>query len=233
ISNGLFNPAMGKLIAAWGFHNKSTPDYSVINNIQSNIPGMHDLVIKNNLAYSLNSQLKLDFGAIAKGLAVEQIANLVKAQNFKHFIINAGGDIFAQGKKNQHNWKIAIESPFSDDIIGKLEITSPSSIFTSGNYRRFYLDQNNIRRHHIINPITGEPSENISAVTILHRDPMLADIAATTLMLTPTDSIKKMAQQLKIQDFMVITEQQTVLISKSLNKKITWKPDLDLNIQII
>ena len=227
LSDGLFNPAMGQLIEAWGFHQQSTRNQPLINEIKQDIPGMHDLIVKNGHANSLNPYLQLDFGAIAKGLAVRQISHLIQQNNVKDFIINAGGDIFTEGQKHNQDWQVAIENPFytgknDTKIIGRILTSEAMSIFTSGNYRRFYIDEGNKKRHHIINPLTGEPSSNISAITVLHKDPVIADVAATTLMLTPISELKNMAHKLEIKDFLAISGQQEIYISESMMQKIQW-----------
>lgn len=233
LTQGLFNPALGKLIAAWGFHESATPDYALIRQIQKDIPGMHDLEIKNGRGYSHNPYLQLDFGAIAKGLAIKQIAQLLNKNQIRHFIINAGGDIYAQGHKKGKDWRVAIENPFNPGIIGTLSLDEPLSIFTSGNYRRFYTDEDQPKRHHIINPDTGKPSINISAATVLHKDPVIADIAATTLMLTDILQLKNMALTLGIEHFLVITEQQDVFASRTMLKKINWLKPQNFNIHTL
>lgn len=230
LSRGLFNPALGKLVAAWGFHLSSEPDHAMIKQIQSDIPGMHDLVIADNSARTLNPHLQLDFGAIAKGLAVRQIAQLLQRNDVYHFIINAGGDVYAMGNKRNRPWRVAIENPFKSGILASLDLASGHSIFTSGNYRRFFSDDDNSRRHHIIDPRTGEPSKNISAVTVIHRDPVIADVAATTLMLTPLDQISTMAERLGIEAFLVISEDRQLFISKDLLTEIHWHHEQNLTL---
>ncbi len=232
LTDGRFNPALGKLVAAWGFHDSTRKNPELIQAIRKNIPGMDDLIIENDQAYSLNPYLQLDFGAIAKGLAVRQIAQLLNRQQFQHFIINAGGDIFAQGKKPDRDWRVAIEDPFNSGVMGSLDIDITSSIFTSGNYQRFYIDEDETKRHHIIDPITGAPSAHISSATVVHPDPVIADVAATTLMLTTPSQLHFMAEKIGIRDYLVITEQGDVFISADLSEKITWLTQKNLNIHV-
>lgn len=228
LSDGLFNPALGKLIGAWGFHASQQPDFTLIAEIKKDIPGMHDLVINGEQAHSTNPYLQLDFGAIAKGLAVRQMADLLISGKLEDFIINAGGDVYAHGDKIGQPWRVAVEDPFAAEqqngaYIATLEISQPTSVFTSGNYRRYYIDSDNRRRHHIIDPRSGEPSTRISAVTVLHPDPLVADVAATTLMLTPVDRIKQMASRFGISEFLVINEQRDLYITSSLNDRLHWR----------
>jgi FAD:protein FMN transferase len=232
ISGGLFNPALGKLIGAWGFHDHSEADLSLIKEIKKNIPGMDDLQIRNQLAYSSNPNLQLDFGGIAKGLAILEIQQLIIASGIDNFIINAGGDILAGGKKGSRNWRVAIQDPFKEDVIATIELAPSQSIFTSGNYRRFQNQPGHKKRHHIINPKTGEPSLYISSATVITADPVLADAAATTLMLGNKDQIKSLAAALGIQQYMVITEQREAIISKSMYDKLAWHEQQQFKIQL-
>lgn len=232
LSGGLFNPALGKLIGAWGFHEHTEPDLQLIDKIKQDIPGMNDLVIKNQLAYSTNPHLQLDFGAIAKGLAILEIRQLLLDQGIHNFIINAGGDINVAGNNGSRNWRVAIQDPFKEDIIGSVELAPSQSIFTSGNYRRYYEQPEHKRRHHIINPKTGEPSLFISSATVMHPDPVLSDVAATTLMLGTQDQIKTLANALGIQKYMVITEQREVIISQPMYDDLAWHNQQQFNIQL-
>jgi thiamine biosynthesis lipoprotein len=232
LTSGLFNPAMGRLIAAWGFHQNANPDTVSIDRIKKDIPGMHDLVLDNDVAFSMNTDLQLDFGAIAKGLAIQQIARIIQQHGVENFIINAGGDIYAHGHKNSKAWRVAIEHPFKPGIIGGVNMQSDSSIFTSGDYRRYYEDKDKPRRHHIINPLNGEPSRFISSATVMHADPVRADVAATTLMLTEISQLEAMARRLDIDDFIVITDQHEVYLTASMLSRIDWleKDDFTLNV---
>lgn len=231
-SEGRFNPAMGKLIAAWGFHAKQQPDRATIERIQADIPTMDDLVIEQGMAHSLNPELQLDFGAVAKGLAVKQIAELIRQAGINDFIINAGGDIQATGKHLQRNWKVGIEDPFSEGVIGGVDVSN-ASVFTSGNYRRFYIDEQGQKRHHIINPFTGNPSEQISASTVITDDPAIADIAATTLMLTDIENLKHITNLLGIQKFLLISESGTAYLSPQMQQMISWEPGNQLEVVLI
>ncbi len=230
LSDGLFNPAMGKLIAAWGFHAQQQPDQQLITTIQQDIPDMWDLLVEDDQELSLNPHLQLDFGAVAKGTAIKQISALLRQYSYQDFIINAGGDVYAEGQKHHRPWRVAIEDPYQEGFIATLELPAGLSIFTSGNYRRFYLDDKQQRRHHIIDPRSGEPSQQISAATVMHADPEIADIAATTLMLAEIPRIRILASQLGIDDFLVITEQKQAYVSESMLNKIQWQESHELNV---
>jgi thiamine biosynthesis lipoprotein len=233
LSGQRFNPALGKLIAAWGFHDNSRTDPQTIQQIQQSIPGMDDLVIENNRARSLNPHLQLDFGGIAKGLAIEEIAALLQQEQLNNFIVNAGGDVFARGSKSGAAWRIAVEDPFAEGIIASIELQPGQAVFTSGNYRRWFQDEGKPRRHHIIDPRSGAPSEYISSATVLHADPVRADAAATSLMLTHPDDIAQVAHSLGIEQFVVITEDRRAYCSKPLCAHLKWLQDDRLEVELL
>ena len=57
------------------------------------------------------------------------------------------------------------------------------SLATSGNYRKFYIE-NGIKYSHVINPKTGFPAKNkLLSVTVIHNDCITADAYATAFML--------------------------------------------------
>ncbi len=240
ITGGRFNPALGKLVAAWGFHQNQSPDYANIERLRRNLPDMDDLIIDADRARSTNPDLQLDFGAIAKGLAIRQIATLIRQQGITDFLINAGGDIYAEKnlRDDKTGWRVAIENPFYDPdhasrIVGTVTLKAAESIFTSGDYRRFSIDKNGRKRHHIIDPKSGEPSRQVSSATVLTNDPVLADVAATTLMLTAPQDLAAVTRALGIRDFLIITSAHTAYLSSSLQPRIEWPPEPGLNIQIV
>jgi thiamine biosynthesis lipoprotein len=228
-SNRLFNPALGKLIAAYGFHGQAEPDNALIQIIQQDLPTMLDLEIRDQIITSRNTHLALDFGGIAKGYAVSLIARYLEHQGFEHFLINAGGDLITSGNKIGKPWKIGVQNPFEPGAIAGIELTGKQALFTSGNYRRFYLN-GDIPVHHIIDPRSGKPSEFISSATVLTSDPVLADVAATTLMIDGLFNHRSLASALGIEDYMVIDQTGEITISASMAEKIELVPDLTATI---
>jgi thiamine biosynthesis lipoprotein len=228
-SNRLFNPALGKLIAAYGFHGQSDPDEQTIKLIRQDLPNMLDLKVRNGYATIDNMHMKLDFGGIAKGYAVGLVADYLQQQGFEHYLINAGGDLISSGSKFGKAWKIGVQNPFKPGVIASISLLGKHSVFTSGNYQRSYRKDNKLV-HHIIDPRSGEPSEQISSATVISDDPVLADVAATTLMIDGLNNHFTLARSLGISDYMIVEENQRITISRSLANKINLEPGLTATI---
>jgi thiamine biosynthesis lipoprotein len=224
LSQHLFNPALGRLVNAYGFHGTSEPDTKMINLIKTDIPTMLDLTVKQQQAHSSNPHLQLDLGGIAKGYAIGLIADYLTDAGFEHFLINAGGDLYFSGTKFGKAWKIGIQNPFGPGAIASVKLTREHSLFTSGNYQRYYQQADKIV-HHIIDPRTGDPSKHISSATVLSSDPVLSDVAATTLMIDGIDNHRSLARSLGIEDYLIISENRKIIITRSFAQKIDLTSD--------
>jgi thiamine biosynthesis lipoprotein len=217
-TGGLFNPAMGKLIAAYGFHDGRV-DAQLLSEIRLDIPDMHDLSIDGNIARSANPNLEIDLGGIAKGYAIGLIGDFLDANGVRDYVVNAGGDLVIAGSRFGRPWRIGIQNPFAPGVVASVELEGKHSLFTSGNYvRRYYLG--NELRHHIIDPRSGKPARGQSSATVLTKDPVRADVAATALMIDGTKHPRELSHSLEIEDYMIISETREIHISRSFAQKI-------------
>ncbi|MBT8437261.1 MAG: FAD:protein FMN transferase [Gammaproteobacteria bacterium] len=217
-SRGLFNPALGKLVAAYGFHGREA-DMNVVAAIRRDIPGMHDLDIDSEIAVSSNPHLQIDLGGIAKGYAVGLISRYLDDNGIDDYIINAGGDMAIAGNRFGRPWRIGIRNPFAPGVVASLEIVGKHNLFTSGNYERQYRRGKN-RAHHIIDPRSGEPATGQSSATVLSNDPVRADVAATAMMINGFQGHRALAKSLHIEDYIVIGESRQIVVSRALADKI-------------
>lgn len=185
-SRHLFNPAAGKLFELWGFHQDNwfeshpPPSESELTNWLENIPTMNDIQINNGELSSNNTMVKLGFGGFAKGFAVDTAIEALKQQGITNAIINIGGDLRAIGSHGARPWVIGIRHPRQNGMVASISLKNDESVFTSGDYERFFQYEGK-RYAHIIDPRTGQPSNQVTSVTVLHTNASLADAAATAL----------------------------------------------------
>ncbi|MEO6696689.1 MAG: FAD:protein FMN transferase, partial [Gammaproteobacteria bacterium] len=184
-SGGLFNPAIGKLIASWGFHSDEPhgppPDVKTVEALIAAHPSMDALQINGHTLKSNNSAVQLDFGAIGQGYAVDVAIAHLRKLGIQNAIVNASGDIRVIGKHGDRPWRIGIRDPRGSGIIASIEMQGDESIVTSGTYERFY-DYQGKRYHHIIDPRNGYPARGVTSVTVVHSDATTADAASTALL---------------------------------------------------
>ena len=217
-TQGLFNPAIGKLIGAYGFHGGEAEPARVPSLID-NMPQMADLEIAGELAYSRHPELQLDFGAIAKGLALARIRDYLASRGIEHYVVNAGGDLITGGNRFGKPWRIGIQDPFAPGAIASIELEGSHSLFTSGDYRRYY-QRGEQRVHHIIDPRSGESATGRSSATILISDPVRADVAATALMIAGLRDTVTLARALKVDHFLLVNDSRQIFVSRAWAKKV-------------
>ncbi len=197
LSHGAFNPALGGLNLLWGFSADETPTHPPsAQAIQQAIPPRHCIeqaTTANGKPGWLRTDPRclLDFGAIAKGYAIDQGIKILKSHGIKNAIINAGGDLRLIGKHGDKAWRIGIRHPRKHrEMLASLQLEGDVSIVTSGDYERFFIDQGK-RYHHLINPQTGWPATGAQSVTIIARNAALADAWSTAVFIQGRKGIKQ------------------------------------------
>lgn len=224
-SEHLFDPGIGHLINLWGFHSENwqgpPPSEASKQQWLQTRPSIADLTLsKTGEISSKNNQVWLDFGANAKGLALDFAVEELRKAGIEHAIVNIGGDMKAIGQKYQQPWKIGIQNPFdNDEIIASIELSSDESVVTSGNYQRFFHWQGK-NYSHIINPNTAEPVEQLSAVTVIHTDATRADAAATALMIAGIKNWQRIAKQMNIHFALLIDERGQTHMTEKMRQRI-------------
>ena len=208
-SHDYYNPAIGKLINLWQFHNYQKndiqpPDDSEIQRLIKNNPSLDDLhFIDKNQLVNKNPAVSLNFGAFAKGYAIALSIKRLQNLNIQNAVINAGGDLSIIGQHGNRPWNIGIQHPREDNILASIEVKGNESVFTSGDYERFYFYQAK-RYHHILDPRTGYPTQDTQSVTVIHKNAGLADAAATALFVAGSKNWHIIAKNLGISHVMLI-----------------------------
>ncbi|MEN8166373.1 MAG: FAD:protein FMN transferase [Pseudomonadota bacterium] len=229
-SEGLFNPALGRLIGLWGFHNDELPagpppSVESIRELVAALPSMDDLLFDGYQLSSQNPQVQLDLGAFAKGYALNLAIDGLKAQGIRHAIVNAGGDLCASGRHGERPWRIGIRHPQGSGVIASLELKGDECVLTSGNYER-YREFEGIRYAHILDPRTGYPVEHVASATVISRDATLADAAATALSVAGPEAWGRIAQRMSMDQVMLVDEAGRVYLTPAMQVRVRFEAEV-------
>ena len=195
ITNENFSCALYPVINYFGFYSKKRPvsiDTLNIFRLLSKSK-MSNIKIDKDYIY-LDSSTSLDFNAIAQGYTCDLVAEYFDQEEIKNYMIEVGGEVRTSGKNHTKNkkWRIGVENPDetpTSNFNTVIEL-SDMSLATSGSYRNYYLDNNNLMSH-IIDPNTGFPSKTkVISSTVLHKKCSLADAIATSFMCMDIKEIK-------------------------------------------
>jgi len=235
-TDGLFNPAIGELINLWQIHKHEDPDIKppADEDIQSLVkqnPRLSDLKINGIKMRSENPAVALNFGAFAKGYAIDLQIQVLKNMGIKNAIINTGGDLKAIGSHGDRPWHIAIRHPRQNTWLAKIDTQNEESVFTSGDYERFYMYKNK-RYHHILDPRTGYPAEHTQSVTVIHTDSGLADAAATALFVAGPEKWLDIAAKLGLKQAMLIDQDGVIHITPEMHHRLIFNPEIETTIKV-
>ena len=223
-SGNLFNPAIGSLIALWGFHRddpsrSQPPSADQIDRLVAANPRMSDLILDGIRLYSTNPAVQLDFGAFGKGYGVDLAVRHLRDLGVKNAIVNAGGDLRAIGSRAGHPWRVAIRRPSGGGVFATIDVQGDESVFTSGDYQRNFVFEGRTY-HHIIDPGTGRPARGTRAVTVVHKDAVTADAAATALFIAGPEAWEEVAKAMGIRYVLLLDSAGVLHINPAMAQRI-------------
>lgn len=144
-----------------------------------------------------------------KGWAIREAGTVLSRSGYNTFLINIGGDILAAANGDK-TWNVAIQHPRQrDSIIGTISISN-GAIASSGTYER---------GQHIINPVTGQSTDLISA-TVVGPDIATADALATTCVAMGSTQALQFIQQYPDYDVMLIKSDESVKMTNSFAQRL-------------
>lgn len=212
ITNGTFNPVIGKVIDLWGIgtDHAKVPSKEELNMLLPHLDYDQLELDKHNSAVLLTSdKVSLDLGAIAKGYAADEMKRILQEQGITSASLNLGGNVLVIGSKpNGDSWTIGIQNPLESER-GKLAATikvKDTSLVTSGSYER-YFEYEGKKYHHIIDPATGYPAENgIISSTIITPNSIDADALSTSVYILGKEKGLALIESLPNVEAVIITE---------------------------
>lgn len=188
---GKYNPAVYPISRLWKLSADTylpttilveKPSESDIISALNNANAFNEISFENTLVKKPNNNLKLDFGGIAKGYAVDKIKNILSAQNFSQGYVNVGGSsIFVIGV--EEDLKIMHPRKSGEHALSvKGETLKGKSLSTSGDYVRFYKDETGKYYSHIIDTLTGAPIDTgFQSITVIGDSACDTDAISTAI----------------------------------------------------
>ena len=188
MTDGAFDITVGPLVRSWGFgpdeHKNFTEEKR---DSLLKLVGMNKIRIENGLVVKSDPGVTLDVNAIAQGYSVDVVCRYLESIGLLNYLVEIGGEVMAVGTKGGAPWRIGIDRPEDNNIVPGQSLQaiikiSDMAVSTSGNYRKFYVEDG-IKYSHTIDPKTGYPSKNrLLSTTIVADNCTMADGIATACM---------------------------------------------------
>lgn len=227
-TQGALNPALYPVTSAWGF---TTGTYTVPTAFElSQLLPLTDYT-KIKLDWDkieLESGMALDFGALGKGYAGDEIVRILKENGITSALLDLGGNVQALGKKTDGTmWNIGIRNPWGGSASAALKIAD-QAVITSGGYERFFTASDGHQYIHIFDGTTGCPVENgVVSVTIVAESGLYADGLSTGAFVMGLEKAADFWKQHKDFEMIIFTEDHNLYYTEGLVKTITVLGDFN------
>ena len=195
-TEGAFDPTVYPLVNAWGFGpgKKQKIEKTKIDSILKFV-GFDLIKLKGNKVVKKDPRVALDFNAFAQGYSVDVVSEFLNSKGITSYIVEIGGEVYAKGKNiNNEFWKIGIEKPIdnkeSENPLKAIVNLENLAIATSGNYRRFIIEDGVKYAHHL-DPKTGYPTKNnLLSASIIAKECITSDAYATGILVMGLEKAK-------------------------------------------
>jgi len=225
-SDDLFNPAIGGLIALWGFHadapQAKVPDAAAIARWVKAAPRMGNLHIEQNIVWSDNPAVQLDLGGYAKGVALDEAVRILRTQGIHNALVNIGGNVIALGTHGKRPWRVGIQHPRKPGTLATLDLLDGEAIGTSGDYQR-YFEVSGQRYSHLIDPRTGRPATGMQSVTVLVKGKQAgtrSDALSKPLFIDGAGHLAEHAARMGIADYLAVDASGEIHASPAMTARL-------------
>ena len=200
-TEGAFDITVAPLANAWGFGFKkgAFPDSIMIDSLLDITGYTKVMLSQEGKIMKQDPRIMLSCSAVAKGYAVDVVAQFLQKKGIHNFMVDIGGEVVVRGENpKQGLWRIGINKPVDDSLAVNQELqtvlqVTNVGIATSGNYRNYYYKDGK-KYAHTIDPRTGYPVQhNILSATVVAPDCMSADAYATAFMVMGLEEAERFA----------------------------------------
>jgi len=190
LTGGAWDGSIYPLVSLWGFRmserKNRLPAKGKIARLLKDVGFDNIDLVDGGYLLKKKASISIDLASIAKGYAVDKVAELIKKEDIKNFLVEIGGEVYASGvKKDGVRWRVSINTPRKEasyDEIYKIVTLKDKAFATSGDYRKFF-EVKGKRYSHILDPKTGYPVANsVVSVSIIAGTCAFADGLATAVM---------------------------------------------------
>ena len=209
-TGGALDPTVAPLVALWGFGANASatlPTASAIEAARAEV-GYRRLALGQSPAtFTKHGPLTLDLSSVAKGYAVDQVAETLAAAGCASYLVELGGELrVAGGRPGGRPWRIGVESPSGGEPAPVLMVHE-GAIATAGDYRQV-RQMAGRRVSHVIDPRSGHPvSHGLASVTVVAPTALAADGYATALLVLGPEAGMRLAERLRLAALFVMGSQ--------------------------
>jgi thiamine biosynthesis lipoprotein len=219
-TGGRFDPTWAALADLWRFDGtQSEPPAEAVLGARCPLVGHAGLRLEPEGAACRarleRAGMRVGLGGIAKGWAVDRAAAALRAMGIADFLVQAGGDLYAGGRRGGAPWVVAIRDPRGGPLDGLAGLAVEDAAFSTSGDTEHRFEAGGRRYHHLIDPRTCRPAGGARQVSVLAPSAVEAEIQGKALFVEGGEGALALARQAGV-EAVVVDRAGRVLASPGL-----------------
>jgi len=230
-TGGNFDITIAPVVKAWGFSKGEYNSKVKIDSLMNYVGSSRLLLPKANVRYAIPKGMQLDVNAVAQGYTVDLIEEYLVSKGVTDYLIEVGGEVVCNGVNSAgRKWRIGIDRPEenrSEGVFQTIVELDTMALATSGNYRKFWVDEKGQKVVHTIDPRTGKPVvSTLLSASVIGPDATTADAIATAAMVMGNEGAIEMLEKLpEVEGFLIISTKLGTLKVEKTSGWSAYEPD--------
>lgn len=223
-TDGKFDVTFGALSGLWKFDHDQDNRIPPASDVRARLPLIDyqalELDAASQTVFLRQAGMRVHLGGVGKGYAVDRAAAILRAQGISDFLIQAGGDLYAGGRRGNRPWRAGVQDPRgpAGQVVAAMNLRD-ETFSTSGDYARFFMKDGR-RYHHILDPDDGAPARGCRSVTIVAKQAVLADGLSTGVFILGPRAGMALIETLPDVEGVIVTSGNEVLVSSGLTARL-------------
>ena len=229
-TGGLFDPTWAALRGLWRFGDGEAGDVPSVEALAARCPlvSWRGVTVQGRPGAGCRARLErpgmqVGLGGIAKGWAVDRAAAALRSAGLRHFLVQAGGDLYASGRRGDRPWRVGLRDPRGGpaEAFAWLDLRD-QALSTSGDYEHFFA-RDGVRYHHVIDPRTCRPAAASRAASVLAGSAVEAEVLSKAAFVLGREEALALAARAGA-EAVLVTAGNRVVASPSLARRLEWRP---------
>lgn len=126
--------------------------------------------VRLNTYKSCQGQVKLNISAYAKGAVLDGALKLLPRKDHKYMLnLGSSSQVLYAPENADKTWTIGIREPGTNQLLFVLGLKDEIMISTSADDQQYYLNEEGILRHHILDSKTGYSNNTYRSITVYSK----------------------------------------------------------------
>lgn len=219
-----FNIAVGPAVEAWSvMERQHIPTQAELQQLRTVVDWTSIRIDREARTILLPRQgMRIDVGGIGKGYAADRAADMLRKAGATGGVVALSGDIKTFGDlPGMKGFPVGIRHPRHEDALVATVDLKDEAISTAGDYER-YFEQDGVRYHHILDPLSLEPARLCQSVTVIAKEGTVADGLDTGIFVLGPERGMELVERLPDVEAVIIDAQGRITVSSGLRARLRY-----------